>query len=224
MDKKVDTVSFSVGVQRFEGQINMRRKSNFLDAKTTFFGTCCGKPDGKHFQAFGDHIDDVRRSLYEQAQELYGAKTWEKWVLVVVHTDTYRDRQSEHDVKRGLDAPRSQDLKLYVEVKRFLRTEYEGKKIWSDYYNKVEKPRVDTRDQEEGEFRMRDKYVGALLRDDERTRTFIERMQQGFATLEKQMQEFLSQDRIAENIERALATPDILLLEAPSDGVQKQED
>lgn len=223
MDKKVDTISFGVGTYRFEGQINMRRNGKSLDSKTTFFGVCSGPPQCQHFHAEGDNIDDVRRSLYEQASDLYGAKNWEKWVLIVVYTDN--DRDWDIDEKRGMDAPRMQDLQVHVKVTRYLRSEVDGKEIWSDYYKKIPKPEVDTIEgQEEGHISFRDKYVGALLPDDERTRAFIERMKQGFNALEQQMKSFLAQGNIQQSIDRALAASDMLLLEAPSDDVQRQED
>ena len=117
-----------------------------------------------------------------------------------------------------MDAPWRQDLNLRVEVTRYLRSEIDGKEIWSDYYQKVPKPKTDTSTlAKECGYRLGEKYVGALIRDDEKARAFIERMKMGFAAMEDQMQAFLSQDRIAESIEKALAGPGTLLLETSSD-------
>jgi len=218
MNKIVDTVEFVIGARHFKGQINMRRDKS-PDSKTTFFGTCSEKPRGQIFQASDKDIDVVRESLYDQANEMYGVKNWEKWVLIVVHLDSTRDWDIDH--KRGMDAPRRQDIGLRIQVDRYLRFEKDGKEIWTDYCRKVPKPEVDTNtDEKESGFRLGERFVGALIRDDESARAFIERMKLGFISMQAQMEEFLKQDNIERSIERTLVAPDRILLEVSPNGVQ----
>lgn len=216
MDKKVDSIRFVIGHRVFEGQINMRRSKHDrgINSKTTFYGDCRCTSERITFQSTAKDIDDVRKDLYRQAEEMFGIKGWEPWVLIKVYEDSSSQHTGDYS-DRGLNHPKDEDIRFHIKIERFRRAEHDGKEIWSDYFRVIPKPITEAaKEINDREFGDTSYFKGALIPDNEEAREFIQKLKDGVSTMEQRAMLFINQESIEKTIEQFLSNPDTKLLGA----------